>query len=413
MKAKATILCLFLLSTCSAFGQNKVFEDFFDLQDSLMHKAYEERDPVKYLVSFNKFEAEYSKLSDTDKKYFMGNRITALYNLSCTYSLVNDKKNGIAYLKKSIDAGYNDYGHIQKDSDLDNIRHESAYLEIMKVYRELYDYLYILKKGGAYNLREKQEIPGFTYQDAGSTELVRLRKTFGLDSIAGNGDDVSKVLNILHWVHNTVSHDGQHDSGIKEINAYEILTAARSRQIGVCCGELATVIKDCYLAMGWPARKVYCYPKDSLGTDNDSHVIDIVYLSSLHKWIWIDPTNDAWVMDEKGQLLSIEEVRYRLVNDKQVVVNPGANWNHKQIITKEYYLDNYMAKNLYMMECPINSVYDCETRSQGKTISYLILVPLDYHKKTLSKETRVDAETGTTIITYRTNNPVLFWKIPE
>jgi len=412
MNLRTTFLGFLFLLTSTTFGQNKEFEDFMNLSDSLMHKAYKEKNPDNYLLSLNRFNEEYSKLSDKDKDYFRGFVINAFYNLSCTYSLLNDKSNSIIYLKKSLEAGYNDYGHIQQDSDLDNIREEEAFLKLVQAFREINDYLYILKKAGKYNLQEKEELPKFTYQSALDPKLVALRKTFNLDSIAGNGNEVSKILNILHWVHNTVSHDGSTESGIKEINAYSILSAARTRHIGVCCGELATTLNDCYLSLGFASRKVYCSPKDSLGMDNDKHVINVVYLPSMHKWIWVDPTNDAYVMDEKQQLLSIEDVRERLINDKPLMINPDANWNHKSKVIKEYYLYSYMAKNLYMMKCPVNSEYDSETENSGKTITYIQLIPLDYHKKSLKKEVRTNSETKTTIITYLTNNPDIFWQTP-
>jgi hypothetical protein len=57
------------------------------------------------------------------------------------------------YLKKSLEAGYNDYAHIQQDSDLDNIRKEEAFQKLVQPYREINDYLYILKKAGKYNLQ--------------------------------------------------------------------------------------------------------------------------------------------------------------------------------------------------------------------------------------------------------------------
>ena len=94
------------------------------------------------------------------------------------------------------------------------------------------------------------------------------------------------------------------------------------------------------------------------------------------------------------------------------MINPDANWNHKSKVIKEYYLYSYMAKNLYMMKCPVNSEYDSETENSGKTITYIQLIPLDYHKKSLKKEVRTNSETKTTIITYLTNNPDIFWQTP-
>ena len=39
-------------------------------------------------------------------------------------------------------------------------------------------------------------------------DLVRVRRYFNLDSIAGAGDEISKIKNLLAWVHNTIRYDG-------------------------------------------------------------------------------------------------------------------------------------------------------------------------------------------------------------
>ena len=96
--------------------------------------------------------------------------------------------------------------------------------------------------------------------------------------------------------------------------------------------------------MGYQSHFVTCLPKDT--TDSDCHVINVVYAPSLRKWVWMDPTNDAYVMNEQGTLLGIEEVRARLLDGRPLLLNPDANWNHRQSATKEQYLYSYMAKNL-------------------------------------------------------------------
>jgi hypothetical protein len=55
-------------------------------------------------------------------------------------------------------------------------------------------------------------------------------------------------------------------------------------------------------------------------------------------------------MDENGVMLSIAEVRERLRTDQPLQLNEDANWNNKSKQTKEYYLDTYMAKNLYYID---------------------------------------------------------------
>ena len=275
------------------------------------------------------------------------------------------------------------------------------------------DYLAILKRADKYDTLDKRETPEFTYQSASDSNLVALRRNFKLDKIAGSGNEISRILKLLHWVHNTVSHDGQHESGIKNINANEILKAAITNHTAVSCGELATTLNDCYLAMGWASRKIYCFPKDSLGIDHDSHVINIVYLTSKHKWIWIDPTNNAYVMDEKGDLLSIEEVRERLITNKPLIVNPDANYRNNPV-SKDYYLDTYMVKNLYWFYCPLNSEYDYETWGRDKKVIYVYLWPLDYHKSLPFKtEDYYNPDVKTTFNTYNIYNPKIFWQAPR
>lgn len=273
------------------------------------------------------------------------------------------------------------------------------------------DYLAILRRASVYCTVDNDSFPKFTYQSSNDPELVKLRKNYKLDSIAGFGNETSRVINLLHWVHNMVHHDGQHESEIKAINADSILMAAQIRHVGVSCGELATTLNDCYLAMGWKSRKVYCFPKDR---DGDSHVINIVWLASKKKWVWMDPTNDAYVMDTNGELLSIEEVRERLINGQELLVNPDANWNHKSSTEKPYYLDVYMAKNLYRFYSPLRSEYNYETWGRNKRAVYVYLFPMDYNKKmAFHTDDYYNSELKTTFNTYNLFNDKIFWQAPE
>ena len=390
---------------------NKDFELYARTQDSLMTKAYDQRDTTTYNKILNEFVTKYEKLSKDDKNYFKDYYVNSFYNLCCTYSLLNDKPRALEYLDKSIKIGYTDYAHTKVDTDLDNIRNDEKYKQLLQPLRETVDYLYIIKKAGQYNSNEKRELPKFSYQSPDNPNLVALRKAFNLDSIAGFGNQVSRILNLLHWIHNLIPHDGNNGNPAV-MNAMNMIAVCKKENRGLNCRGLATVLNECYLSMGIKSRFVTCLPKDSLGIDNDCHVINMVYSTQLKKWLWIDPTFDAYVMDEKGELLGMEEVRDRIINDKPLILNPEANWNHKNSQTKEYYLYTYMAKNLYLLECPLSSEYDTETRQEGKSISYMQLIPLDYFKKSLEMSTSTSNQNKTTFIKYRTNNPNIFWQAP-
>lgn len=407
--------CFAFTKVRSQTDTNKDFTLYAKTQDNLMHKAYEQRDTKTYTKILEEFETKYEKLSTADKAYFRGNYINSVYNLSCTYSLLNEKTKALEYLDKSIRVGYDNYAHIKVDTDLDNIRNEETYTKLLQSLldrkRETSDYLYILKKARKYNDNKEIEPLKFTYQTESNPNLVALRKAFNLDSIAGQGNEVEKILNLLHWIHNLVPHDGNLDNPVVK-NAMSMISVCKKDKRGLNCRGLATVLNECYLSMGIKSRFITCLPKDSLGIDNDCHVINMVYSTQLKKWLWIDPTNDAYVMDEKNNLLSIEEVRERLINDKPLFLNPDANWNHKISITKENYLYQYMAKNLYILECPLNSEYDLETKTESKEVNYLRLIPTEYFKKSLEKTIITDEKSKTKIVIYKTNNSNTFWQTP-
>jgi len=260
-------------------------------------------------------------------------------------------------------------------------------------------YLEKLKAAEKYNYSDNRLVPTFTYQPKENANLVRIRQELRLDSIAGEGNEISKILNLMHWVHNTVRHDGD-SKNPKFKNAIDIINLCRTEKRGVNCRMMATILNECYLSLGLKSRFVFCMPKETIY--DDSHVINMVYSHDLKKWIWIDPTFDAYVMDEKGELLGIGEVRERLIKGKTLILNPEANWNRKESQTREYYLENYMANNLYRLECPVSSEYDSETYKEGKTVYYLELLPLDGLVQNSNSNTH-----------YITNNPGSFWSKPE
>jgi transglutaminase-like putative cysteine protease len=268
-------------------------------------------------------------------------------------------------------------------------------------------YLDKLKLATKFNLNDNRTIPKFTYQEQSNPNLVALRKGFNLDSIAGYGNDISKIINLLHWIHNLIPHDGNHENPIIK-NAMSMIAQCKKEERGLNCRGLATVLNECYLSMGIKSRFITCMPKDSVF--DDCHVINSVYSAKDNKWIWIDPTNNAYVMNEKGELLSIEEVRERLVNNKPLILNPDANWNNKSTTTKEEYLYNYMAKNLYRLQCPLESEYDTETWKEGKKITFVELLPLDAYQQKPDKSESTNNKTGTTFTYLKTNNPNNFWQ---
>lgn len=266
----------------------------------------------------------------------------------------------------------------------------------------------VLRKATRFNTADPRRVPAFTYQPADAPELVALRTAFKLDSIAGQGNEIARIMEVMHWLHDLVPHDGQHDNPVVR-NAMSMVAECKRDHRGLNCRGLSTVLNECYLALGFKSRFLTCLPNDS--TDNECHVINMVWSNDLKKWIWIDATHDAIVMDENGTPLGPWEVRERLIDGRTLILNPDANWNHRLSSVREEYLYNYMAKNLYRFECPAHSCYDTETGAEGKRVEYVELLPLHHHTQKPDVVERKGGS-GNTVATYRTNDPGRFWAAP-
>ncbi len=57
------------------------------------------------------------------------------YNLACSYSLMNDTDGAIRHLALSVENGYSDIAHMEKDEDLDNIRSDPRYKKLVQELR--------------------------------------------------------------------------------------------------------------------------------------------------------------------------------------------------------------------------------------------------------------------------------------
>ncbi len=323
------------------------------------------------------------------------------YNLACACSLAGKRREALRNLSRAIDEGYLRRSYdtpawMLQDPDLENIRGEKGYEPLRQKAREAGDFLWMLRQSGAYDRQAPTDsLPPFRYAAPDDRNLVRVRAHFNLDSIAGAGDELSKIRNLLHWAHNVVPHDGS-SCNPEKCNAIDLVEVCRREGRGINCRMMAQLLNECYLAMGFKSRFVTCMPRKMV---DDCHVICTVYSATLGKWVWVDPTFNAYVTDEHGTMLSIAEVRERMRDGRPYLLNREANWNNRESQTKERYLDLYMAKNLYYVVCSDRSEFDTETRREGKRpLRYIALLPEGY---------RNDQGYRTT-----TTNDAWFWQSP-
>jgi hypothetical protein len=254
-----------------------------------------------------------------------------------------------------------------------------------------------------FNSSPASDIPPFTYAPPSESLLVQLRDEYKLDSVAGTGDDVNRILNLLHWAHTIVPHDGNSKNPDPR-NALNLIKVCRDEKRGVNCRMIATILNEAFLAEGFASRHVTCMPQDT--ADNDCHVTNMVYVPKLGKWIYVDPTFNGYFMDENRQFLSHEEVRERMIDGRPLVLPDDLDWNGTPKDKQEYLA--YMRKNLFRFICPVGSEAGYESRADLR--QWVYLNPTGYDSARVG--TADTSGTKTMSIDYYTDNADFFWAKP-
>lgn len=345
-----------------------------DSLDVLMRTEYGENDYqaaediCQEMISL--YDARASQISEA-YSYF---KYAGYYNMACMQVKQGKKQEAASSLAKALDSDKMEvsYNMVVNDEDFKTILDEDVLQPALKRLKETSDYLYILKNAPEYTRTQQPDsLPQIVYAQADDPNMVRVREYFKLDSVAVAGDEIATIKRILTYIHDMIRHDGQNSNPEGGNNSINYAEVCKDGSRGLNCRGLATVLNECYLAMGIPSRVITCMPKRYI---TDCHVINAVYSSALGKWLWIDPTNNAWVTDDRGNMLSIQEVRERLRNGQPVRVNEEANWNNEKKTTTEDYLYNYMAKNLFYFESWTRYGFNTES-DQENLINYIFLQP--------------------------------------
>lgn len=403
MKFLTAFLAL-LLFTFSSFAQTSspAWNNFLTQiqkteSDYSAHYSSKEYPPAATALNTIIRTLDTLKLTEKERKEFLPaikmTYANVYYNLACVQSLMNQKKQASINFEKAISWGYSEYQHAKTDTDLDNIRKEKKFIAALNQIKQ-YDKLILLQQSGSYQSANSNTLPAFYYQAADHQNLKEVRQYFNLDSIAGNGDEVSKLINIMLFVTHNIKYDGS-NWALCEFDAIDFYNYHKTTGKGINCRHKAMTLNEMYLAMGFKSRYVTCMPKDQ--TDPDCHVINCVYSETLKKWLWMDAAHGIYVMDEHNNLLSIEEVRARLKNNQPMKLNKETER------TKDWYLDYYMAKNLYWIQCTNKSQFNTESRYRAadKDLQYISLTPAGWSEDNRYLKNNVI-----------THDPAYFWQSP-
>lgn len=409
MNTRRTIMAIVIAMTMvtAVNAQTVTFDEFRD--KVLSYKAerdqcLKDNDYAKALIPLQNLISLYESAEIDDPETKVSKNVIRnmegidLYDIACCYARLGKKRLAIESLRKAVDYGWADLGNLMWDLESNDLVSISKSREVKAIIEEINQRqpLSKLKRSAPYKKEILDSVPKFRYQPKELANLKMVRDYFKLDSVAGNGDELSQIKNVLTFCHNLIRHDGS-NYAFAENDAIDLYHYYKVTGNGINCRQMATVMMEMYLSMGFKSRIVSCMPMDS--NDYDSHVINVVWSETMHKWLYVDPSMNAWVMDENGTMLSIAEVRERLKDGRPLVLNEEANHNNENKQTKEHYLEYYMAKNLYILTSPMACMFNGESRFRNPTIEYIQLVPsgFDYY----------------THPTYTTTDPDIFWQAPE
>jgi hypothetical protein len=122
-----------------------------------------------------------------------------------------------------------------------------------------------------------KNIESFQYC-TGDKKLIEIREKYRVDEVAGNGNELSKVLNLLDWISTSISHKGNISEDIA-MNTIALMNHSyqKGKNNGINCRMKATILTEMFLSIGIISRILSLHPLNP--SDQDNHVVSQVWLS--------------------------------------------------------------------------------------------------------------------------------------
>ncbi|MEJ2615923.1 MAG: tetratricopeptide repeat protein [Ignavibacteriaceae bacterium] len=238
------ILLLLLFLSITSYGQNVNYK--IQEADSLVKKKEYQKAEELYqeviksepgnnlavykLASLYYSEKNYKKAIENYLKLAPNKNPAVLYNLACSYSLINNKSEALKYLREATDNGFSQISLLKTDNDLENIRGEKEFTEILKSVKSLENFPEAKKFDfwvGEWNVYNPQK------QKVGDSKIEKILKgAVILENWSGVSGYTGKSFNhfnmdkkkwVQYWVDqnsNSIYFEGNYDSTKKAIVYY-------------------------------------------------------------------------------------------------------------------------------------------------------------------------------------------------
>ena len=260
------------------------------------------------------------------------------------------KDEALQLLRLLADSGFPYPSQITSDTVYASLKSDAAFVAVVEQMKENADFRKKLCQSPPYDTGSafrQPDPPRLTYAAADDSLLQCIRAYFQADYIAGSGDELTRLKNVMFWVHDRVAHQGDFLPRTRHTAIDLVEGCRKAGREGMNARGQAIVLAELYQSLGWPARFITC--QANYEEDTAAPVVTVVWSFTLGKWVMMDASMAAYVTDENGLLLHPGEIRQRMKDNRPLLLNEEANWNRKGKVTKEHYLDYYMAKNLYYL----------------------------------------------------------------
>ena len=176
------------------------------------------------------------------------------------------------------------------------------------------------------------------------------------------------------------------------------------------CYMKTIILNEILLAKGFSSRWTHLLPHSH--EEDESHFVTSVYSRTLGKWILMDPDFGVYVTDENSSILSVAEIRNRLIAGEPIVVVGldtsqsilAQSWGSvREFVEGADYLW-YLSKNIFKIRCPQVSKFN--QRAMPDKV-YFELLPDGYRDDLLQK-----SEMTTRGKVFYISDEDLFWQKP-
>jgi len=248
----------------------------------------------------------------------------------------------------------------------------------------------------------------FHYADRGDEDLKKLCAMYDLETVAGRGPEIDRIVNLMTWVFRLTGHANEPEIP-KELDAFHLIRLARVEHKQINCYMKTIILNEVYLALGFESRWTHLLPCEK--EEEESHFITSVFSRSLDKWILMDPDFGVYVTDERGSILGVAEIRNRLVAGEPLEVKSPAEsrlagaWNGVgNFLDGTNYLW-FLSDFIFKIRCPRDSLF---AQASKPDRVYFELIP-DGYREELLRAPKIAPEGKKT---FYLNDEALFWQKP-